>query len=223
MHTDDDEMQRRVASFFDREAARFQSVDDVNVEWSKRLINAVFRRSLRLRYERTMTECVEIEGKTVLDIGCGPGAYSAVLAQRGARSVTGIDIAPQMIEIANRRAAEAGVSGQCKFLHSDLDNYQSETLFDYVIAMGILDYVGRADQFVRKALALTASKALFSFPKQAGILAWQRRFRYRHKCPVFTYSRGDLDALFRPISAVQYGIESIARDWLVVATKDRRP
>ncbi len=45
---------------------------------------------------------------TALDIGCGTGSVSAVLAGLGLR-VTGIDLSPAMIEIAQAKAANQGL------------------------------------------------------------------------------------------------------------------
>jgi SAM-dependent methyltransferase len=47
----------------------------------------------------------------VLDVGCGPGWLSELLARCG-YSVTGIDISPDMIEIARERVASLGEVGQ---------------------------------------------------------------------------------------------------------------
>ncbi len=223
MTHDADQTQRRIAAFFDREAARFPIVNERDASWVRRFTNSLFRRSLRLRYDRVMSECASLEKGSVLDIGCGPGTYSIALAQAGAQSVVGIDVAPGMIEIARKGAAQAGVDRLCEFLVADLDNYQAEAAFDYVIAMGTMDYVERADLFVEKAMSLAGGKAFFSFPKQGGILAWQRRLRYRQRCPLFMYSRGDMEKLFGPIRDFGWTIESIARDWLVIAQKNTRP
>ncbi len=43
-----------------------------------------------------------------LELGCGTGTNAVYLAQRGFQ-VTALDLAPLAIEVANRRAAEAGV------------------------------------------------------------------------------------------------------------------
>lgn len=48
-------------------------------------------------------------GKTVLDLGAGPGHYSAAFAKRGA-SVVWHDVSRAYLDIAERRAADAGVS-----------------------------------------------------------------------------------------------------------------
>jgi SAM-dependent methyltransferase len=43
--------------------------------------------------------------RPVLDIGCGPGQVGAYLVGRGA-SVVGVDLAPEMLKVAHRRAPE---------------------------------------------------------------------------------------------------------------------
>lgn len=56
-----------------------------------------------------------IEGKTVLDYGCGDGDNSLILAKRGA-NVIGVDISPELIEIAEKRMLANGITTNTKFL-----------------------------------------------------------------------------------------------------------
>lgn len=214
-----DQTERRVRAFFDREARRFPVVNEQDASWVRRLGNALFRRSLRLRHDRVMKECANPDGIRILDIGCGPGAYSVALAQAGALSVIGIDLAPAMIDLARRHAAQAGVGDRCQFVVTSLDDYHADTRFGCVIVMGVMDYVEHADRFVEKVVSLTGAKALFSFPKKEGFLAWQRRMRYRKRCPLYMYTKDDLDCLFGTLNDFTYTVESIARDWLVVVRR----
>lgn len=220
MTQESDQKQHRVAAFFDREAARFPIVHQEDASWLSRLGNTLFRRSLRLRYDRVMAECAGTNGARVLDIGCGPGTYSIALAQTGAQSVVGIDLAPGMVEIAQKRATQAGVGRRCEFVVSSMDDYEATSPFDFVIAMGIMDYIEETARFIESAASLTAQKAFFSFPKKKGFLVWQRRLRYRRRCPLWMYDRGDLDDLFGPLGDYSYTVESIARDWLVILKKN---
>ena len=46
---------------------------------------------------------IGIHGKNILDFGCGDGKHALQLFDMGARTVSGIDISPDMIELAQRR------------------------------------------------------------------------------------------------------------------------
>lgn len=56
-------------------------------------------------------------GEPVLDLGCGPGAVSLYLADRGAE-VTGIDMAPDSIAVAREEAAKR--DARVSFLHGNI-------------------------------------------------------------------------------------------------------
>jgi SAM-dependent methyltransferase len=57
----------------------------------------------------------ELEGKVVLDFGCGTGVDAIEIAQHGARRVIGLDIRESVLEIARRAALDAGVADRCIF------------------------------------------------------------------------------------------------------------
>ncbi len=65
--------------------------------------------SCRLSNRRTteaILELVQLDGKRVIDVGCGDGTYSVELLEAGAREVIGIDAARLAIESARRRFGE---------------------------------------------------------------------------------------------------------------------
>lgn len=53
--------------------------------------------------------CLPLEGKSVLDIGCGEGYFTRQLARAGAERVTGFDISPGMIVKAREREKETSL------------------------------------------------------------------------------------------------------------------
>lgn len=68
-------------------------------------------------------------GQRVLDIGCGTGALTLRAARRGA-TVVGIDINAQMLEIAVRRAREAGLMENVELVEigvAELDRESAES------------------------------------------------------------------------------------------------
>jgi ubiquinone/menaquinone biosynthesis C-methylase UbiE len=71
----------------------------------------------------------------VLDLGCGDGTTAIPLALLGAE-VVGIDIARNLVDAGNKRAAEAGLS-QLKFQEGDACNLQgvSDHSFDLTISI----------------------------------------------------------------------------------------
>ena len=80
------------------------------------------------------------EGVRVLDVGCGVGRWSRLLAARGA-SVTGIDHSPTMIAEARRRASLQPLRGQCRFLVQDLAALEAGDEFDLVLSVTVLQHI----------------------------------------------------------------------------------
>lgn len=57
----------------------------------------------------------KVQGKEVLDYGCGFGAEAIEIAQRGAERVIGIDSRQRALDRASLEAARAGVARRCEF------------------------------------------------------------------------------------------------------------
>jgi SAM-dependent methyltransferase len=74
-------------------------------------------------------------GMKVLDLECGDGTTAIPAAKLGA-DVTGIDIASNLVEAGNRRAAGAGLTN-CKFQQGDASNLADvpDETFDLVVSI----------------------------------------------------------------------------------------
>lgn len=212
---------RRTSEFFDSYAHDFSAIYGTSNTMFSRLVNHLFRKSMMLRYVKTIEGCDPIEAKKVLDIGCGPGHYGIALARKGAQRIFGIDFAPRMIRLAEQNATSAGVQDRCTFVCGDFMNYDSTDVFDYSILMGFMDYMANPRQIIEKAIALTASMAFFSFPADGGFLAWQRKLRYRRKCDLYLYTYEQITGLFRNLPGTRADIEKIERDFFVTVTMGR--
>ena len=75
------------------------------------------------------------EGVDVLDLGCGDGTTAIPAARRGA-NVLGVDIARNLVDAGNKRAAEAGLEN-VRFQQGDASELTdlADDQFDYVVSI----------------------------------------------------------------------------------------
>jgi ubiquinone/menaquinone biosynthesis C-methylase UbiE len=73
-------------------------------------------------------------GQKVLDIGCGTGALTLRAALKGA-NVKGIDVNPQMLEIAQQRANRTSATQNVEFCEMGVAELDSETSGSYDVVM----------------------------------------------------------------------------------------
>jgi len=83
----------------------------------------------------------DIQGSKVLDLGCGSGQSSVILAKKGAQ-VNAFDISKTAIEIAIKRAKINSVQDKIKFEVGSVEKmrYDSNS-FDLVFGVGLLHHV----------------------------------------------------------------------------------
>lgn len=80
----------------------------------------------------------DISGLSVLDAGCGQGYLSRILAERGAL-VTGIDISPNLIQMARKQDPDHKIAYQVADLCQPLSQYRQT--FDLAASHFVLDDV----------------------------------------------------------------------------------
>ncbi|HNR22785.1 MAG TPA: bifunctional 2-polyprenyl-6-hydroxyphenol methylase/3-demethylubiquinol 3-O-methyltransferase UbiG [Steroidobacteraceae bacterium] len=83
---------------------------------------------------------VRLPGARVLDVGCGGGLLAEALADAGA-SVTAIDLAPSMIEVARLHALERGVTIDYRVMGAEALLAAGEPPYDIVTCMEMLEHV----------------------------------------------------------------------------------
>lgn len=89
-------------------------------------------------------------GLRVLDIGCGWGGMALYLHQHAGVDVLGITLSEEQLDVARKRAADAGVSDHVRF---ELRDYRDLTgSFDRIVSIGMFEHVGVPNyrEFFRK-------------------------------------------------------------------------
>jgi len=81
-----------------------------------------------------------LNGKTVLDVGCGGGILAESMAQRGAR-VTGIDLADQPLKVAQLHLLESGRSVDYRLVSAEDLAREAPQCFDVITCMEMLEHV----------------------------------------------------------------------------------
>jgi cyclopropane-fatty-acyl-phospholipid synthase len=79
-------------------------------------------------------------GDRVLDIGCGWGAMSLYLARNFDVRVVGISLSREQLAVAERRAAEAGLSDRVSFEYADYREHEGR--YERIVSIGMLEHVG---------------------------------------------------------------------------------
>lgn len=86
--------------------------------------------------------------RRALDVGCGAGTYSVVMA-RGGYAVTGLDFMPPALAMAGKTASEAGA--RVELVQGDATAWQAPQPFDLVLDCGCLHAFGDAQREAYKA------------------------------------------------------------------------
>jgi 2-polyprenyl-3-methyl-5-hydroxy-6-metoxy-1,4-benzoquinol methylase len=168
---------REEADFFNRAAER---IDTKALPLDPVALQRYTRPVLRSRFNKEYRFKVlgPVAGKVLLDVGCGDGQNSVMLALMGAQ-VTGIDVSPGAIALARRRAEVNGVSDRVRFLCAPVERADlPERSFDIVWGEGILHHVLDDLDLVLRHLARCAKReGLLIFSEPINLSPMLRRIR----------------------------------------------
>ena len=197
-----------VKDYFDLIAEEFDSIYDEKKSGFSDLINNLFRGSMFERVEITVKDCINSNISNVLDVGCGSGRISYILAKNGI-NVTGIDYSESMIQLAKKKFAKEETKGKMEFLCCDfIKEFEFDKKFDVSIALGVFDYTQDPTQVLTRMKESAKKKIIASFPAKYSFQTPLRKiWLYKRKCPVFFYTERDIIAFFRKIDINQINIK----------------
>jgi len=100
-----------------------------------------------------VAEHASLAGARALDVGCGGGLLSEALSRQGAR-VTGIDLAPGMVEVARLHAAEEGLDLDYRVAAAEELAVTLAQSFDVITCMEMLEHVPQPERMLATLASL---------------------------------------------------------------------
>ena len=144
-----------------------------------------------------------VDGRKIVDLGCGTGRWLLRLSRRGTpRSLCGIDASDEMLAIARDKTRSGAKLHHARLPALPVENAST----DLALCSFTLSYVQEIYDFARElARVLTVGADLFitdMHPGTAVALGWQRAFSNQRE--VF-----ELKSLHRPIEEVALAMQSV--------------
>ena len=183
----------RVRTRFEEHAHQFDDLYE-DERWLVRTLRPGLFRRRRLAVESVKA----YDAPRVLDVGCGSGRIGEFVLEAGAGHYVGVDFSEPMIEMSrarlNRFADRADLIVD-DFLTADLHGP-----FEVILAVGLFDYLPEPHRFTRRMFELCAPAGCVvgSFPTWSWLKGPVRKVRYEWigNCPIFNYSRRELELMF---------------------------
>ncbi|SNZ13108.1 Ubiquinone/menaquinone biosynthesis C-methylase UbiE [Natronoarchaeum philippinense] len=162
-----------------------QEYDDKRFSRGGRLID-------RREKEAVLDAIGPVDGKDVLEIACGTGRFTAMLAERGA-DVVGLDISAEMLAEARQKAKASGVGDAVEFLRGDAGRLPFEDdEFDAVIAMRFFHLADTPAAYLDELQRVSRDQVMFDTFKR-----YSTRSIYNWALPMGSrlYSRSEVESL----------------------------
>jgi ubiquinone/menaquinone biosynthesis C-methylase UbiE len=104
-------------------------------------------------------ESVDVEDKNVLDLGCGDGRHARLIKDIGAKTVTGIDISDDMIDIAKQNSQNT--EGVFFNVATGEDLPLGDRTMDLVVSNFVMHYFKESEKVFKEISRVLKEKGFF--------------------------------------------------------------
>jgi len=149
-----------------------------------------------------------VDGDRILEIACGTGRFTVLLAERGA-DVVGLDISGPMLQQSREKARAAGVEGSLDLLRGDAGRLPfPDDHFDAVLAMRFFHLADAPEAFLSEMERVTKDLVVFDTFRR-----FSTRSIYNWALPMGSrlYSHSEVDDL---LESADLDLRDAAHDWV---------
>jgi ubiquinone/menaquinone biosynthesis C-methylase UbiE len=166
--------------------------DDVAQEYEDKRFSKGGRLIDRREKQAVLDAVGPVEDKNILEIACGTGRFTVMLAERGA-DVVGLDISGPMLQQGREKAQRAGVSDHLQFMRADAARLPfPDDHFDTVMAMRFFHLADTPASFLSEMRRVSRNQVFFDTFNR-----FSARSIYNWALPMGSrlYSRWEVDRL----------------------------
>ncbi|GAB7018358.1 class I SAM-dependent methyltransferase [Halostagnicola bangensis] len=159
--------------------------------------------------EAVLEAITPLEDKDVLEIACGTGRFTVMLAAQGA-NVVGLDISAAMLQRGRQKAKQANVSENLEFLRGDAGRLPfPDDHFDTVIAMRFFHLADDPEGFLREMRRVSRDQIVFDTFNR-----FSSRSIYNWALPMGSrlYSKSEVSVL---LAKTELKLEDVEDDFIV--------
>jgi 2-polyprenyl-3-methyl-5-hydroxy-6-metoxy-1,4-benzoquinol methylase len=157
----DDQEKKKILSEFDhifRNEEAYYNKKKLRQVKSFDLEDESFFKHINLRFKKMLGN---IEGKKVLDIGCGRGNLSFYLAQKGAK-VIGIDLSKNFINYCKDQLKDSNLNLDFIVMNAQIPDFEDKT-FDVIVGSRIIHHLPDIESFFRECKRLLKKDGFVTF------------------------------------------------------------
>ncbi len=148
---------KEIAEYFDGEAC------DYCESYKKQGLSSSSKILMSYLVERGVAD------KTLLDVGCGTGAFSIEALKNGAASCVGVDLSPVMVETANELAVASGFRDRAKFAVGDIAA-DEQASSDIVVMDKVVCCYPDVDRLLENASRACKGILVLTVPRDEGVV-----------------------------------------------------
>jgi len=135
--------------------------DDVAEEYDSKRFSRGGRLIDRREKEAVLDAIGPVDGESILEVACGTGRFTVMLAERGA-DIIGLDISGPMLKQGREKAQAVSVAGNVKFMRGDAARLPfPDNHFDTVVAMRFFHLADTPASFLAEMRRVSKQQVFF--------------------------------------------------------------